>query len=171
MASVRMLEQYLGDEAFARYSALPRRYAYGNETTTCGHRTHQTAGARSWISGLSGRLPLIAVEKEGRIRLTNRFSAIFRTARTRSVRHAPIFCAPAPSGRAKFFADRARAEWIGAESTGCGQRRRHGFYRYVTAANAEALKNANRFRRRAIHLLNDTWHRLSRVDSRWTISG
>jgi len=171
---LRMLEQYLGDEAFrAGIRLYLRRHAYGNAETTdlwdaLEESTRQPARALmdTWI--FQPGYPVISVEKQGRsICLTQR---IFRYLRDGSDQdrkwHVPIFLrAGTKSGvvqKTLLLTEREQsiefddaADWVVVNAGG------HGFYRVRYSAELlDALKRGLQNRLSAVerfNLVNDTW--------------
>ena len=171
---LRMLEQYLGDDAFRDGIRLYlRRHAYGNAETTdlwdaLEESTRQPARALmdTWI--FQPGYPVISVEKQGKsIRLTQR---IFRYLEDSSDQdrkwHAPIFLrAGARSGvvnKNLLLTEREQrvelddvADWVVVNAGG------HGFYRVRYSGELlDALKQGLQDRLSAVErfsLVNDTW--------------
>ena len=171
---LRMLEQYLGAQAFRDGIRLYlRRHAYGNAETTdlwdaLEDSTRQPARALmdTWI--FQPGYPLIGVEKDGKsIRLTQR---IFRYLQDGSDQdrkwHAPIFLrAGTKSGvinKTLLLTEQEQrieldepAEWIVVNAGA------HGFYRVRYSGELlDALKHGLQSRLSAVErfsLVNDTW--------------
>ncbi|MGH7853563.1 MAG: M1 family metallopeptidase [Candidatus Binatia bacterium] len=171
---LRMLEQYLGAEAFRDGIRLYlRRHAYGNAETTdlwdaLEDSTKQPARALmdTWI--FQPGYPVISVEKHGKnIRLTQR---IFRYLDDGSDQdrkwHAPIFLrASTHSGvvhKTLLLTEREQsielddvADWVAVNAGG------HGFYRVRYSGELlEALKQGLQSCLSAVErfaLVNDTW--------------
>ena len=171
---LRMLEQYLGDEAFRDGIRLYlRRHAYGNAETTdlwdaLEESTQQPARSLmdTWI--FQPGYPVISVEKQGKsIRLTQQ---IFRYLQDGSDQdrkwHAPIFLrAGTKSGvvnKNLLLTEREQrielddvADWAVVNAGG------HGFYRVRYSGELlDALKQGLQDRLSAVErfsLVNDTW--------------
>ncbi len=171
---LRMLEQYLGDEAFRDGIRLYlRRHAYGNAETTdlwdaLEESTEQPARSLmdTWI--FQPGYPVISVDKQGKsIRLTQQ---IFRYLQDGSDQdrkwHAPIFLrAGTKSGvvdKTLLLTEREQsieldqvADWVVVNAGG------HGFYRVRYSAELlGALKQGLQDRLSAVErfsLVNDTW--------------
>ena len=171
---LRMLEQYLGAEAFRDGIRLYlRRHAYGNAETTdlwdaLEDSTRQPARSLmdTWI--FQPGYPLIGVQKDGKsIRLTQQ---IFRYLQDGSDQerkwHAPIFLrAGTRSGvvnKTLLLTEREQcielddtADWVVVNAGG------HGFYRVRYSGELlEALKQGLQTRLSAVErfsLVNDTW--------------
>jgi puromycin-sensitive aminopeptidase len=171
---LRMLEQYLGDQAFRDGIRLYlRRHAYGNAETTdlwdaLEESTKQPARSLmdTWI--FQPGYPLIGVEQDGNsIRLTQQ---IFRYLQDRSDQdrkwHVPIFLrAGTKSGminKILLMTEREQrieldepADWIVVNAGG------HGFYRVRYSGELlAALKQGLQSRLSAVErfsLVNDTW--------------
>jgi puromycin-sensitive aminopeptidase len=171
---LRMLEQYLGDEAFRDGIRLYlRRHMYGNAETTdlwdaLEESTQQPARSLmdTWI--FQPGYPVISVEKQGKsIRLTQQ---IFRYLQDGSDQdrkwHAPIFlrCGTRSGvvNKTLLLTEREQrieldepADWVVVNAGG------HGFYRVRYSAELlEALKEELQNRLSAVErfgLVNDTW--------------
>ncbi len=171
---LRMLEQYLGDDAFRDGIRLYlRRHAYGNAETTdlwdaLEESTQQPARSLmdTWI--FQPGYPVISVEKQGKsIRLTQQ---IFRYLQDGSDQdrkwHAPIFfragTKSAVVDKTLLLTEREQsieldqaADWVVVNAGG------HGFYRVRYSAELlDALKQGLQDRLSAVErfsLVNDTW--------------
>ena len=171
---LRMLEQYLGDEAFrAGIRLYLRRHAYGNAETTdlwdaLEESTRQPARALmdTWI--FQPGYPVISVEKQGRSICLTQW--IFRYLQDGSDQdrkwHVPIFLrAGTKSGvvqKTLLLTEREQsiefddaADWVVVNAGG------HGFYRVRYSAELlDALKRGLQNRLSAVErfsLVNDTW--------------
>jgi puromycin-sensitive aminopeptidase len=171
---LRMLEQYLGDDAFRDGIRLYlRRHAYGNAETTdlwdaLEDSTQQPARALmdTWI--FQAGYPLIAVEKDGKgIRLTQQIFRYLQDGSDQERRwHAPIFLrAGTKSGvieKILLLTEREQRVDLGAEvDWAVVNAGGHGFYRVRYSGELlEALKKDLQNRLSPVErfgLVNDTW--------------
>jgi puromycin-sensitive aminopeptidase len=171
---LRMLEQYLGDDAFRDGIRLYlRRHAYGNAETTdlwdaLEDSTKQPARALmdTWI--FQPGYPLISAEKQGKtIRLTQQIFRYLQDGSDQDCKwHAPIFLrAGSKSGvvnKTLLLTEREQhveldevADWVVVNAGG------HGFYRVrYNGELLDALKHGLQNRLSAVErfsLVNDTW--------------